>query len=85
MLLLHQNPEQPFCVNSIVIDKLTCFNYRSAESVVPRLDIFGLSFMVFVSGRAATSGARLNLEARALAAVAGVKVERRGQRGRAIP
>ena len=36
MLLLHQNPEQPLCVNSI--DKLTCFNYLSAESVVPRLD-----------------------------------------------
>src|SRR5438874_10294792 len=37
--------------------------------------------MVFVSGRAATGGARLNLEARALAAVAGVNVERRGKRG----
>src|SRR6185503_20842889 len=34
----------------------------------------------FVSGRAATSGARLSLEARALAAVSGVKVERRGAR-----
>jgi hypothetical protein len=39
-----------------------------------------------LAGRVATSGARLNLvEARALAAVAGVKVERRGQTGRAIP
>src|SRR5436190_20927585 len=35
----------------------------------------------FYFGRAATGGARLNLEARALAAVAGVKVERRGQTG----
>src|SRR2546430_2219786 len=38
--------------------------------------------MVFVSGRAATDGARLNLEARALAAGSGVKVERRGKKGR---
>ena len=32
----------------------------------------------FLSGCAATGNARLNLEARALAAVSGIKVERRG-------
>ncbi len=35
----------------------------------------------FLSGCAATGSARLNLEARALAVVSGLKVERRGQEG----
>src|SRR5216117_3003019 len=41
----------------------------------------GFRFCPLLSGCAATGGARLNLEARALAAVAGVKVERSGQQG----
>src|ERR1051326_1767876 len=44
------------------------------------LDCRDLAFSLLLD-RAATGGARLNLEARALAEVYGVKVERRGARG----
>ena len=56
------------------------FHNTCGKWTLPRVRALPV-FAAFVSGRAATGGARLNLEARALAAVSGVKVERRGHRG----
>src|SRR5204863_7668661 len=75
-----------------------CRRRQSADLLVEQFDAFmDGDWIIILSehiwpfvygycfGRAATGGARLNLEARALAAVSGVKVERRGKEGRAIP